>query len=56
LIAAALAAGAQGAKLSGGGGGGNLLALVTPATAAPVEAALRAAGAVRVWGTHLGQG
>ncbi len=56
LIAAALAAGAQGAKLSGGGGGGNLLALVTPATAAPVEAALRAAGAVRVCGTHIGQG
>ncbi len=54
LVAAALASGADGAKLSGGGGGGNMLALVTPATAAPVEAALRAAGAVRVWATHLG--
>ncbi|MCC7362175.1 MAG: mevalonate kinase [Anaerolineales bacterium] len=54
LAAAALAAGAQGAKLSGGGGGGNLIALVTPGTAAPVEAALRAAGAVRVWASRLG--
>jgi mevalonate kinase len=56
LQAAALASGAEGAKLSGGGGGGNLLALVAPSTAAPVEAALRAAGAVRVWGTRLGSG
>lgn len=56
LVAAALAAGAEGAKLSGGGGGGNMLALVTPATAPAVEAALRAAGAVRVWATRLGPG
>ena len=54
LAGAALAAGADGAKLSGGGGGGNLIALVTPATAATVEAALRAAGAVRVWASRLG--
>lgn len=48
LAEAATGAGALGAKLSGGGRGGNLIALVTPQTAAPVEAALRAAGAVRV--------
>jgi len=48
LAAAALAAGASGTKLSGGGRGGNLIALVTPATAAAVGQALRAAGAVAV--------
>lgn len=54
LVAAARAAGALGAKLSGGGGGGNLLALVTPETAAGVEAALLRAGAVRVIATTVG--
>jgi len=48
LAAAARAAGAQGAKLSGGGRGGNLIALVTEETADAVEAALRSAGAVNV--------
>jgi mevalonate kinase len=48
LIAAARAAGAAGAKLSGGGRGGNMIALVAPETAGPVARALRNAGAVRV--------
>jgi galactokinase/mevalonate kinase-like predicted kinase len=45
LIAAALGAGAQGAKLAGAGGGGTIVALWTQADVAPLEAALRAAGA-----------
>jgi len=53
LIAAALAAGAQGAKLSGGGRGGNMLALVTPETESEVQAALERAGAKRVIGTTV---
>jgi mevalonate kinase len=48
LVAAARGAGAMGAKLSGGGRGGNLIALVTPETAADVSAALLGAGAVNV--------
>jgi mevalonate kinase len=48
LVAAARRAGALGAKLSGGGRGGNVIALVTPAQAEAVQAALLAAGAVRV--------
>ena len=48
LVTAAEQTGALGAKLSGGGRGGNILALVTPPTRAGVEAALLAAGAVRV--------
>lgn len=48
LAQAARGAGALGAKLSGGGGGGNLIALVQEETAAAVQAALEAAGAVRV--------
>lgn len=48
LCAAALAAGALGAKLSGGGRGGNMIALVQPATRAAVAQALSQAGAVRV--------
>lgn len=54
LVEAARAAGAAGAKLSGGGRGGNMIALVTPETAGDVEAALRAAGAVRVIITEVG--
>jgi mevalonate kinase len=54
LVNAARDAGALGAKLSGGGRGGNMIALVTPETAPPVEAALRAAGAVRVISTTVG--
>jgi len=48
LVAAARAAGATGAKLSGGGRGGNMIALVTAETAPQVADALRVAGAVRV--------
>jgi mevalonate kinase len=54
LIAAAENAGALAAKLSGGGRGGNMIALVTAETCAPVEAALRAAGAVHVFQTEVG--
>lgn len=45
LIAAALQAGALGAKLSGAGRGGNMIALVTPETEKTVQAALAQAGA-----------
>lgn len=54
LVDAAQAAGALGAKLSGGGRGGNMIALVTAATAARVETALRQAGATRVLATRVG--
>lgn len=54
LIAAARAAGAGGAKLSGGGRGGNMIALVTPCTADAVVAALRANGVARVIVTQIG--
>ncbi len=53
LVDAACRAGALGAKLSGGGRGGNMLALVTPETAAAVAQALRSAGAARVIETHV---
>lgn len=53
LVAAALAAGALGAKLSGAGRGGNMIALVTPAAATAVTAALQAAGAAAVLPTLL---
>jgi mevalonate kinase len=46
LVEAARAAGALGAKLSGAGRGGNMIALVTPAAAHHVDAALLAAGSV----------
>lgn len=48
LVAAARAAGAAGAKLSGGGRGGNIIALVSSESAPQVAATLSAAGAVRV--------
>ncbi|GAA3765771.1 mevalonate kinase [Microbacterium kribbense] len=55
LVAAAHAAGALGAKLTGGGRGGCLLALAdTDADATRVAAALRAAGAERTWLLHPG--
>jgi mevalonate kinase len=54
LVAAAEAAGALGAKLSGAGRGGNMIALVTPETETAVRAALLAAGARRVLATTLG--
>jgi mevalonate kinase len=56
LATAARRAGAGGAKLSGGGRGGNLIALVTDATADPVSTALKAAGAVNVIVTAVGEG
>ena len=46
LIAAALRAGALGAKLAGAGDGGTIIALWPEADVAPLERALRAAGAV----------
>jgi mevalonate kinase len=48
LIAAALTAGAWGAKLSGGGWGGIMVALVDEESSASVAAALRKAGAAQV--------
>jgi mevalonate kinase len=53
LVAAAIASGATGAKLSGGGRGGNMIALVTPETAATVAEALTRAGAIRTIITTL---
>ena len=53
LVAAARAAGAPGAKLSGGGRGGNMISLVTAETAPRVAEALVAAGAVRVIVTEV---
>ncbi len=44
LCAAARGAGAFGAKLTGAGGGGAMIALVSDITAAPVAAAIHAAG------------
>jgi mevalonate kinase len=53
LIAAALAAGADGAKLCGGGRGGNMIALVGKENAAQVAEALRQAGAVNTITTTI---
>lgn len=53
MVRAARTAGALGAKLSGGGRGGNVIALVAPTSAAAVERALAAAGALRVLRTPL---
>jgi galactokinase/mevalonate kinase-like predicted kinase len=49
LVAAALGAGALGAKLAGAGGGGTIVALWTHDDAAPLESALRAAGATALY-------
>ncbi len=54
LITAALGTGAYGAKLSGGGRGGNMIALIDPAHAQRVTAALLAAGARNVIVTTVG--
>jgi len=48
LVAAALGAGAVGAKLAGAGHGGTIVALWTGADRAPLESALRAAGAASI--------
>jgi mevalonate kinase len=53
LVAAAQAAGALGAKLSGAGWGGVMLAVITSETSEPVAAALAAAGAKRVIATPI---
>lgn len=53
LCAAALSAGASGAKLSGGGRGGNMIALVTPDRAPVVARALQEAGATAVFVTTV---
>ncbi|MCI0394364.1 MAG: mevalonate kinase [Chloroflexi bacterium] len=53
LIAAALAAGALGAKLSGAGRGGNMITLIRPEQEAAVREALLAAGARSVLATVL---
>jgi mevalonate kinase len=53
LVAAALQAGALGAKLSGAGRGGNMLALVTDDTREIVQQALQDAGAHGVYRTTL---
>lgn len=54
LIAAALRAGAAGAKLCGGGRGGNMIALVTPRNAESIRRALLDAGAKNVIVTGVG--
>ncbi len=53
LVAAAIRAGALGAKLSGAGWGGVMLALATPETAPRIAYALKAAGARRVFETMV---
>jgi mevalonate kinase len=53
LAAAARAAGALGAKLSGAGRGGNVIALVTSATETEVSDALYEAGAVKVYASDV---
>lgn len=56
LVAAALAAGSPGAKISGGGLGGCMVALATdPAHAEAVAAALRATGAADTWPVGIGR-
>jgi mevalonate kinase len=54
LVAAALSAGALGAKLSGGGRGGNMIALITDNSEGQVTEALLQAGAKRVITTEIG--
>lgn len=54
LIAAALSAGAIGAKLSGAGRGGNMIALINEVAAPPVRAALLSAGARAVLASIIG--
>jgi mevalonate kinase len=53
LAAAARAAGAAGAKLSGAGLGGNVIALAEPQDFPAVESGLRSSGAVAVFHTSL---
>jgi mevalonate kinase len=55
LVVTARKAGALGAKLSGGGRGGNMIALVQPARAEGLAAALQQAGAARTIITRVGE-
>ena len=54
LVAAAEAAGALGAKLSGGGRGGNMIALVTPESEKATYEALSQAGAASILLNQIG--
>ena len=54
LVAAAEAAGALGAKLSGGGRGGNMIALVAPDSQQAIYAALSQAGAASILYNQIG--
>jgi len=56
LIAAALDAGALGAKLAGAGDGGTIIALWPRADASPLEAALLAAGASALYRPQVNPG
>jgi galactokinase/mevalonate kinase-like predicted kinase len=56
LIAAALAAGAQGAKLAGAGDGGTIIALWPAEDTAPLEEALYRAGASATYRLFVGPG
>lgn len=53
LVASALAAGADGAKLTGGGGGGNIIALAPEGKAENIREAMLAAGARQTWYTRI---
>ena len=56
LIAAALSAGALGAKLTGGGGGGCMIALANDATATTVARAIKEAGGEIITGSFVPYG
>jgi mevalonate kinase len=56
LIAAAVAAGALGAKLAGAGDGGTIIALWPDEDATPLEAALREAGATAIYRPEITPG
>ncbi|MFI9406890.1 mevalonate kinase [Nocardia sp. NPDC052316] len=56
LVAAALDAGAAGAKLTGGGLGGSVVAITADARVLELERALLGAGAIRTWRTTVKAG
>ena len=56
LIAAAVHAGALGAKLAGAGDGGTIIALWPHEDASPLEEALRLAGATAIYRLHIAPG
>ncbi len=55
LARAAESAGSSGAKLTGGGRGGCMIAVSPTLDTAPLEAALRTAGAANTWTTTVGE-